>query len=170
MKIILLQVIALVSFALVSNGQSHGSVCNTSEDCNSTENLVCLSKNCECVRGFTVDRNKVCRKTYDEPCERILDCNIDKHLTCAPGANLCKCQIPEEQIFDIGTRKACVSLVGHRCDMVMSHDERDAGEFALNCVTGAFCEMRHEDGSMVHDCQCSEGWEATADLTCRRTQ
>lgn len=145
----------------------HDANCTSNEDCDERASLFCSENNkCECIEGHSVTKHKTCRRTFGEECVIDVHCNEDRFLKCTNEVGfmttVCDCENPTDQIYEDGSVSACVSLVGRNCSM-------QSGEFYLNCVEGAFCNMTHEEGEedvMVHRCECSPGWTPTVNGTC----
>lgn len=153
------KIVLIISLATLVTSQLYGDRCSVNSDCALNQNFVCNGETCECLDGHTDNQQRVCKKSYGGLCTQVLDCNIDRFLKCNYESFTCDCQQPEQQTFD-NERKSCVSLVGFGC-------YHNPGEFSLNCVEGAFCDMPIIEGQMHHICTCLDGWENTEHRTCR---
>jgi hypothetical protein len=157
-------VFLLIVTTYTTSALEWGAPCDGPEACeDDLANLVCSPEgSCIWIGGYTTNRNGACRKTYGEECEMIVECNIDRYLTCDTVTKTCACQQPMIQTMI----QHCVSLQNAKCDMTTDNEGNVRGNFFLHCVDKAYCDNELENGVMRHICECSRPYVPTKDRLC----
>lgn len=92
---LLIQIVIIASLAtLILTLSLYGDQCEESRDCAESENLQCVDRQCSCRPGFSKNSRRTCWRAFGEPCEWILDCNVDTFLKCHDDTSTCGCQQP----------------------------------------------------------------------------
>jgi hypothetical protein len=120
-------------------------------------NSTCTYERCQCDDGFLAGRNGACELSYGRECNLKEKCSEKFRLKCSESST-CKCEKEGDETEWDEMMQRCTSLVGSRCDIDSTENDR------LVCVANSECVLN--EGTGLGHCQCPIGYNTTPEKHC----